>query len=90
MSEHDEFMPLYSNSNSDSDNETKCVECRITLNRIRDGTTDSNHRCHNCYWREQNIRARREKDIVHLICYKCKNTFDWKAEIGNFCNDCTK
>ena len=86
MSEHEEFMSL----DSDTDNETKCVECRITLNRIRDGTTDSKHRCHNCYWREQNTKARQDKDIVHLICYKCKNTIDWKPEISNFCNDCTK
>jgi len=86
MSEHEEFMSL----DSDTEQVNHCIKCRVKLNKMRDGTIDSNHRCHNCYWREQNTRARREKDIVHLICYKCKNTFDWKPEIGNFCNDCTK
>ena len=86
MSEHEEFMPLC----ADIEDNNKCVVCKITLNHIRDGTTDINHRCHNCYWREENKRARREKDIVPLICYKCKNTIDWKPEISNICNDCTE
>jgi hypothetical protein len=86
MSEHDEFMPLC----ADTEDNNKCVECGITLNRIRDGTTDSNHRCHNCYWREHNMKARQEKEIVPLICHRCKNTFDWEPEIGNICDDCTE
>lgn len=86
MSEHEEFMPLCAHI----EKENNCVECGITLNRIRDGTTNSNRRCRNCYWREHNMKARPEKDIVKMNCYRCENTFDWKLGISNFCNDCTK
>lgn len=86
MSEHEEFMPPC----LDTEKENACIECEIKLNHVRDGTTNSNHRCHNCYWREQNTRARQEKQIVPFICYRCENTFDWEPGIGNICNDCTE
>ena len=86
MSEHEEYIPICTEPNID--NERRCMKCAVKLCRIRDGTTDSNFRCHNCYWREQNTRARREKDIVQLICYRCENTFDWKNGISNYCYDC--
>ena len=38
---------------SDADEEiNKCDECNIELNRIRDGNTDKNFRCNNCYWED--------------------------------------
>jgi len=84
MSEHKEYMPLC----ADIECENKCVECAVILCHIRDGTTDSNFRCHNCYWREQNAKVRREKDIEKLICYRCEKTFDWKDGLSNYCRDC--
>lgn len=84
MSEHEEYIPLSANTEC----KNRCVKCAIELSHIRDGSTDSNFRCHNCYWREQNATARREKDIVQLICYRCENTFDWKNGISNYCRDC--
>ena len=86
MSEHEEFMPLF--ADIDTDKENKCVVCKITLNHMRDGRTDSNHRCRNCYWREQNSRG--QQNIVKMNCYRCENTFDWKLGIGNICDDCTE
>ena len=86
MSEHEEFMSL----DSDTEQVNHCIKCRVKLNKMRDGTTDSNHRCRNCYWREQNTKARQDKDIVKMNCYRCENTLDRETGIGNVCNDCTK
>lgn len=86
MSEHDEFMPLC----ADIEKVNHCITCGVELNKMRDGRTDSNHCCRNCYWREQNIKARQEKDIVKMNCYSCENTFNWETGTDNFCNDCPK
>lgn len=85
MSEHEEYMPLCGES-KDGNN---CIECRKKLDIIRDGTIDENSRCHNCYWREQNKRARREKDIIPLICDCCGKSFDWTPNSGDYCIECT-
>ena len=84
MSKHDEFMPLCANT----DKVNHCITCGIQLNGVRDGRTDSNHCCRNCYWREQN--SRRQQTIVKMNCYSCENTFDWKSKTSNFCDDCLK
>ena len=85
MSENEEYMPFCSKS-KDAAN---CIECRKKLIEKRDGTVNENHRCHNCFWREQNARARKEKDIVRLICDCCGNAFDWTPNAGDYCIECT-
>ena len=86
MSENEEYMPLFIEIEKDD----CCIECKKTLRHFREGTTSTNNRCHNCYWRDHNSRARQESDIVPLICCRCENTFDWKIGIGNFCDDCSE
>jgi ankyrin repeat protein len=53
-------------SNDESDEFATCGDCNISLDLTRDGHEDDGGRCHNCYWEEENARARREKDIVEL------------------------
>ena len=53
-------------SSEESENNPRCGECGAVLEYYRDGHEDDGYRCHNCYWEEQNARARKEKDIVEL------------------------
>ena len=42
--------------------DNKCSSCDVVLDRIRDGTTENGHRCHNCYWEEEG-KYMRKKDV---------------------------
>jgi len=86
MSEHEEYMPLCTDKEEEEENH--CITCRVELNKTRDGTTNTNYLCRNCYWREQNKKTR--QDIIKMNCYSCENTFDWEDRTGNTCNDCTE
>ena len=46
--------------------DNKCSSCDVILDRIRDGTTENGHRCHNCYWEEEG-KYMRKKDVPDLI-----------------------
>ena len=46
--------------------DNKCSSCDVVLDRIRDGTTENGHRCHNCYWEEEG-KYMRKKDVPDLI-----------------------
>lgn len=82
MSEHEEYIPL------STETERRCIKCVVILNPVRDGTTNSNNCCHNCYWREQNMQAQHDDDIVPFICYHCEKTFNSLTGISNYCHDC--
>ena len=53
-------------SGEESEEIASCGDCNTPLDETRDGHEDDGGRCHNCYWEEENARARREKDIVEL------------------------
>ena len=53
-------------SSEESEEIASCGDCNTPLDETRDGHEDDGGRCHNCYWEEENARARREKDIVEL------------------------
>ena len=53
-------------SSDESEVFASCGDCNTPLDETRDGHEDDGGRCHNCYWEEENARARREKDIVEL------------------------
>ena len=53
-------------SDEESEEIASCGDCNTPLDETRDGHEDDGGRCHNCYWEEENARARREKDIVEL------------------------
>lgn len=38
------------NKDEEEEEEKKCDDCDIILDRYRDGSTDENVRCNNCYW----------------------------------------
>ena len=38
---------------NEEDETNKCDECNIKLDRYRDGSTDENVRCNNCYWEDK-------------------------------------
>ena len=86
MSEHEEYIPICTEPNID--NERRCMKCAVILKSARDETTNNKRYCYNCYWREQNEKARQETEIVPLICYQCEKTFDWINGISNYCRDC--
>ena len=53
-------------SSEESEEIASCGDCNTPLDETRDGHEDDGGRCHNCYWEDENARARREKDIVEL------------------------
>ena len=53
-------------SSEESEELAVCGDCKTPLDEIRDGHEEDGGRCHNCYWEEENARARRDKDIVEL------------------------
>ena len=53
-------------SSEESEELAVCGDCKTPLDEIRDGHEEDGGRCHNCYWDEENARARRDKDIVEL------------------------
>ena len=53
-------------SSEESEELAVCGDCKTPLDGIRDGHEEDGGRCHNCYWEEENARARRDKDIVEL------------------------
>jgi hypothetical protein len=53
-------------STEESEELAVCGDCKTSLDGIRDGHEEDGGRCHNCYWEEENARARRDKDIVEL------------------------
>ena len=53
-------------SSEESEELAICGDCKTPLDGIRDGHEEDGERCHNCYWEEENARARRDKDIVEL------------------------
>ena len=53
-------------SSEESEELAICGDCNTPLDGIRDGHEEDGGRCHNCYWEEENARARRDKDIVEL------------------------
>lgn len=78
----------------DSDEEINtCDSCNIELDRIRDGSTDKNFRCNNCYWEDtegknsSNIiipdyRKNEENKDRYTICDNCDESVDcWNRNI---------
>ena len=71
----------------------KCDQCNIELDSIRDGSTDKNFRCNNCYWEDtegkysENIikpdyRVNEEKGDRYVICDNCNESIDcWNSNI---------
>jgi hypothetical protein len=71
----------------------KCDECNIKLDRIRDGSTDKNFRCNNCYWEDnegkhsENIikpdyRTKEETEDRYVTCINCNENIDcWNCNI---------
>ena len=56
---------------SDDDEEiNRCDECNIELDRIRDGSTDKNFRCNNCYWEDVGERG----NLIFPDYRKCKKS----------------
>jgi hypothetical protein len=41
------------NKEEDEDEINKCDECSVDLDRYRDGSTDKDVRCNNCYWEDK-------------------------------------
>ena len=81
-----------SEEEEDSEEEiNKCDECNIELDRIRDGSTDKNFRCNNCYWEDtegkysNNIIKpdyRKNEEKRHVICDNCNESIDcWNCNI---------
>ena len=51
------------------DEEENCIECNITLDRIRDGDIKKNFRCNNCYWEDTE-----GNNSKHIILPDYRNT----------------
>ena len=50
-----------SDHSEDSEDTPTCGDCKIPLDYTRDGHEDDEGRCHNCYWEEENARARKKR-----------------------------
>ena len=71
----------------------KCDECHIELNETRDGSTDKNFRCNNCYWEDKegknsnfiikpDYRKNMEENDRYVLCNNCSYEIDcWNCNI---------
>ena len=80
-----------SNEESEEESVNNCDECNIELDRYRDGSTDKNIRCNNCYWEDKEGKYSsnlikpdyREKDEERYVtCNNCDERIDcWNCNI---------
>ena len=89
-----------SDSESDSENENenneetnKCENCNIQLDHARDGSTEKNFRCNNCYWEDKegknstnfikpDYRKNTDENDRYVLCNNCSYETDcWNNNI---------
>ena len=80
-----------SDEESEEESVNNCDECNTELDRYRDGSTDKNIRCNNCYWEDKEGKYSsnlikpdyREKDQERYVtCNNCDERIDcWSCNI---------
>ena len=80
-----------SDEESEEESVNNCDECNTELDRYRDGSTDKDIRCNNCYWEDKEGKSSsnlikpdyREKDEERYVtCNNCDERIDcWNCNI---------